>query len=146
MPDTKSDREVHVEEISRQEGRAMLDRAAREALNLSADEFLAKWDAGDYDSIRATLSVSADRLARAGAEFFICPDNTAHLALERPGPDLALPGLHIAEVVAGQAASDGRARVGVLGPGTRWRARCTPGRWPPAGSPARFRPNATGSS
>jgi aspartate racemase len=73
------------------------------------------WDAGDYDSIRATLSVSADRLARAGAEFFICPDNTAHLALERPGPDLALPGLHIAEVVAGQAASDGRGRVGVLG-------------------------------
>jgi aspartate racemase len=73
------------------------------------------WDAGDYDSIRATLSASVDRLARAGAEFFICPDNTAHLALERPGPDLALPGLHIAEVVADQAASNGRNRVGVLG-------------------------------
>jgi aspartate racemase len=73
------------------------------------------WEAGDYDSIRATLSVSADRLARAGAEFFICPDNTAHLALERPGPDLALPGLHIAEVLADQAARDGRARVGILG-------------------------------
>jgi hypothetical protein len=27
----------------------MLDRAAREALNISADEFLAKWDAGDYE-------------------------------------------------------------------------------------------------
>jgi len=73
------------------------------------------WDAGDYDSIRATLSASVDRLARAGAEFFICPDNTAHLALERPGPDLALPGLHIAEMVADRAASDGRSRVGVLG-------------------------------
>jgi aspartate racemase len=76
---------------------------------------MAAWDAGDYDSIRATLSVSADRLARAGAEFFVCPDNTAHLALGRPGPDLALPGLHIAEVVAGQAAREGRSRVGVLG-------------------------------
>ena len=73
------------------------------------------WDAGAYDSIRATLSVSVDRLARAGAEFFICPDNTAHLALERPGPDLALPGLHIAEVVAARAVGDGRSRVGVLG-------------------------------
>ena len=73
------------------------------------------WDAGDYDSIRATLSASVDRLACAGAEFFICPDNTAHLALERPGPDLALPGLHIAEMVADRAASDGRSRVGVLG-------------------------------
>src|SRR5215470_3981317 len=59
------------------------------------------WDAGDYGAIRATLSVSVDRLARAGADFFICPDNTAHLALEEPGEDLALPGLHIAEVFAG---------------------------------------------
>ena len=73
------------------------------------------WDAGDYGAIRATLSLSVDRLARAGADFFICPDNTAHLALEEPGEDLALPGLHIAEVVAGQAARDHRQRVGVLG-------------------------------
>ena len=73
------------------------------------------WDAGDYDSVRATLSRSVDRLARAGADFFVCPDNPAHLALGRPGPDLALPGLHIAEVVADQAARDGRTRVGVLG-------------------------------
>lgn len=73
------------------------------------------WDAGDHDAVRKTLAVSVDRLARAGADFFICPDNTAHLALERSGDDLALPGLHIAEVVADQAARDGRTRVGVLG-------------------------------
>jgi aspartate racemase len=73
------------------------------------------WEAVDYGPIRATLSVSAHRLARAGADFFVCPDNTAHLALEEPGEDLALPGLHIAEVVAGQAARDHRQRVGVLG-------------------------------
>ncbi|WP_240973083.1 aspartate/glutamate racemase family protein [Nonomuraea composti] len=76
---------------------------------------MAAWDAGDHDTVRKTLAVSVDRLSRAGAEFFICPDNTAHLALERPGPALALPGLHIAEVVAEQAARDGRTRVGVLG-------------------------------
>jgi aspartate racemase len=76
---------------------------------------MAAWDEGDHDSIRATLSVSVQRLARAGAEFFVCPDNTAYMALERPGEALALPGLHIAEVVADQAAGDGRARVGVLG-------------------------------
>ncbi|MGH3391829.1 MAG: aspartate/glutamate racemase family protein, partial [Actinomadura sp.] len=73
------------------------------------------WDAGDHDSVRATLSVSVERLARAGADFFACPDNTAHMALERPGEELSLPGLHIAEVVAGQAAHDGHSRVGVLG-------------------------------
>jgi aspartate racemase len=73
------------------------------------------WDAGDYDSIRSTLSVSIERLARAGADFFVCPDNTAHRALEAPGEPLALPGLHIAEVVADTAALAGRKRVGVLG-------------------------------
>lgn len=73
------------------------------------------WDAGDHDAVRVTLAESVARLARAGATFFACPDNTAHLALERPGAELALPGLHIAEVVAAEAARDGRSRVGVLG-------------------------------
>lgn len=73
------------------------------------------WDAGDHRSIRATLAVSVERLARAGADFFVCPDNTAHMALEQPGEELALPGLHIAEVVAERAARDGYRRVGVLG-------------------------------
>ena len=73
------------------------------------------WEAGEHQSIRATLAESAQRLARSGAGFFVCPDNTAHLALEQPGDPLALPGLHIAEVVAAQAARDGRTRVGVLG-------------------------------
>jgi aspartate racemase len=73
------------------------------------------WDEGDYSSVRATLSVSVQRLARAGADFFVCPDNTAHMALEQPGAELALPGLHIAEEVADQAARDRRTRVGVLG-------------------------------
>jgi aspartate racemase len=73
------------------------------------------WQMADYLSVRAVLSVSVQRLAAAGADFFACPDNTAHLALEQPGPDLALPGLHIAGVVADQAARDGRRRVGILG-------------------------------
>ena len=73
------------------------------------------WEAGDYAAVRATLAISAGRLARAGADFFACPDNTAHLALAAPGPPLPLPGLHIAEVVADQAAAEGRQRVAVLG-------------------------------
>ncbi len=73
------------------------------------------WEAGDHQEVRATLALSAERVARAGADFFVCPDNSAHIALELPGPDFALPGLHIAEVVADRAARDGRKRVGVLG-------------------------------
>lgn len=73
------------------------------------------WDAADYAAIRATLGRSVDRLKAAGAKFFICPDNTAHIALETPGPDLALPGLNIAEVVAEQARRDQRQYVAILG-------------------------------
>jgi aspartate racemase len=73
------------------------------------------WDAADHRSVRVILAASANRLARAGADFFACPDNTAHMAMEQPGEDLALPGLHIAEVVAAQAARDGHTHVGVLG-------------------------------
>jgi len=53
---------------------------------------LPAWEAGDLTAVRTTLSVSVDRLARAGAGFFACPDNTAHRALEQLGPSLALPG------------------------------------------------------
>ena len=76
---------------------------------------LPAWDAGDYATVRATLATSVQRLANAGADFFACPDNTAHLALEPPGPDLALPGLHIAEELADLAAQAGHRQVGVLG-------------------------------
>jgi aspartate racemase len=76
---------------------------------------MASWDAGDHQAIRSTLATSAARLSAAGADFFICPDNTAHIALEQPGPELALPGLHIGDVVADQAAKEGRHRVAVLG-------------------------------
>lgn len=37
------------------------------------------------------------------------------MALESDGEDLALPGLHIAEIVAEKAAAEGYRRVGVLG-------------------------------
>ncbi len=48
MPDTQLDA-VEVVEATPEEGRALLDRAAREVLGISGDEFLAKWDAGEYE-------------------------------------------------------------------------------------------------
>jgi aspartate racemase len=78
-------------------------------------ESMPAWEAGDHAAIRATLARSAARLAAAGASFFACPDNSAHLALEQPGEPLPLPGLHIAAEVADRAAGDGHRRVGILG-------------------------------
>ena len=73
------------------------------------------WDSGDLPVIREILATSVSRLAAAGASFFVCPDNTAHEALEAGEPDLELPGLHIADVVAARAADAGYRRVGILG-------------------------------
>src|SRR5215470_12956442 len=78
---------------------------------------LAAYD-GDLATVRAHLARTASRLADAGCAFFVCPDNTAHIALEADGPPLPLPGLHIADIVAAQARTDGRHRIGLLG--TRW--------------------------
>ena len=73
------------------------------------------WDAGDHGAVRAFLAQSVERLANGGCDFFACPDNTAHIALEAVGPGLSLPGLNIADVVAQQAAGLGMGRVAVLG-------------------------------
>jgi aspartate racemase len=61
------------------------------------------------------LAQAAQRLANGGCDFFACPDNTAHIALETAGPDFPLPGLNIGDVVAEQAAGLGMTRVAVLG-------------------------------
>lgn len=79
---------------------------------------LAAYEAGDLAAVRAHLARTAQRLADAGCDFFLCPDNTAHAALESPGPPLPLPGLHIAEIVASQARAEGRRRIALLG--TKW--------------------------
>jgi len=73
------------------------------------------WNAGDHAGVRAFLAESVQRLADGGCDFFACPDNTAHIALEAEGPDLPLPGLNIGDVVAEQAAGLGMTRVAVLG-------------------------------
>jgi aspartate racemase len=78
-------------------------------------ESMPAWESGDLVTIRTILARSLERLAAAGASFFACPDNSAHLALEQPGESLPLPGLHIADEVAGCAAGEGYRRVGVLG-------------------------------
>jgi hypothetical protein len=51
MPETRECAAVEVGEATRAEGKAMLNRAAREILNISGDEFLRRWDAGEYEDL-----------------------------------------------------------------------------------------------
>lgn len=76
---------------------------------------LEAWERGDTAALRAFFKKDAAKLAAAGADFFVCPDNTAHIALESEGEPFPLPGLHIGEVVADEAQRRGFRKVGVLG-------------------------------
>ncbi|GAA0468938.1 aspartate/glutamate racemase family protein [Parasphingorhabdus litoris] len=76
------------------------------------------WERGDLPALRQIFLEDAQRLAAAGADFFILPDNTAHIALEQPGENFPIPCLHIAEVVSAQAEANGWRHIGVLG--TNW--------------------------
>lgn len=78
----------------------------------------AMWDAMDLPGLRHLFHEDCEALQRAGADFAILPDNTAHIALEIDAEPLPLPFLHIGEIVAEKALERGFRKVGVLG--TRW--------------------------
>ena len=71
--------------------------------------------AGDWEGVAGLMLESAHRVARAGADFAICPDNTYHQAFEYLIPRSPVPWLHIAEAVAEEARRLGFKRLGILG-------------------------------
>jgi aspartate racemase len=81
-------------------------------------EYIARLDRGDWRGVGELMLASAGKLAKAGADFLICPDNTVHQAMPFVEPRSPLPWLHIAEVVAGDAVARGFRRLGITG--TRW--------------------------
>jgi len=85
---------------------------------IAMHHMMAAYEASDMADVRRLFRPDVDKLAAAGADFFILPDNTAHIALELDGPDFALPCLHIGEVVAERALQSGYRKVGILG--TDW--------------------------
>ena len=84
----------------------------------SLAEYVKCLDRGDWSGIGELMLASAQKLAAIGADFLICPDNTIHQALPYIASRSPLPWLHIAEVVATEAAARGFRRLGVTG--TRW--------------------------
>jgi aspartate racemase len=84
----------------------------------SLADYVACLESGDMAGVAALMLSSAEKLARMGADFLICPDNTIHQALPMVLPQSPLPWLHIAEVVAQEAAQRGWRKVGITG--TRW--------------------------
>ena len=75
----------------------------------------AAFDAGDYAGVARVMLESARLLAAAGADFAICPDNSAHLAWDHVQAGTPIPWLHIARVLGEEASGRGFRRVGLLG-------------------------------
>jgi len=69
----------------------------------------------DWHGVGELMLSSADKLARIGADFLICPDNTIHQALRHMESRSPLPWLHIAAVGAAQAVERGFRRIGLTG-------------------------------
>ena len=78
-------------------------------------EYMRYVDAGDWNGVADLMLSSEATLEKAGADFIICPDNTIHQAFDRVIEKASLPWLHIAEVVAEEAARQNHVQVGLLG-------------------------------
>jgi aspartate racemase len=70
---------------------------------------------GDWAGVAELMMSSAEKLARAGADFLICPDNTIHQAFELVEHRSPRPWLHIAQEVACEAKRNHFKRLAVLG-------------------------------
>jgi len=76
------------------------------------------WESGDHETVAVELRRGVEQVARAGADFFICPDNTAHIVIEQIVDSLPIPGIHIADVVCAEMRKNGWTSAGLLG--TKW--------------------------
>ena len=83
--------------------------------SIALAEWMPSFDAEDYEGVARIILDSTQAVAAAGAEFAICPDNSAHLAWDYVQAETPIPWLHIGQVVADEARQRGYRRVGVLG-------------------------------
>ena len=84
----------------------------------SLADYMAPIERGDWTAVGELMLSSASKLKAAGADFLICPDNTIHQAMLYVDGRSPLPWLHIAKVVAEEAARKGYRRLALTG--TRW--------------------------
>jgi aspartate racemase len=69
----------------------------------------------DWVGVAELMLSSAEKLARAGADFLICPDNTIHQAFDLIEHRSPRSWLHIAGEVAREAGNRGYKQLGIMG-------------------------------
>jgi len=100
------------------EGAALLGAHAHPEVSMHTHplaEYMTCIYRGDWEGVGELMLSSAGKLGTMGADFLLCPDNTIHQALPLVRARSPLPWLHIAEVVAAQAAERAFRRLGLTG-------------------------------
>ena len=100
------------------EGSQMLGRHDHPEVSLhshSLAQYMKFIDRNDWAGVAELMLSSAEKLARAGADFLICPDNTIHQAFDLVEHRSPRPWLHIAREVAREAHARKFKRLAVLG-------------------------------
>ena len=100
------------------EGAAMMGRHDHPEISMhthSLAEYMNCIYAGNWQGVADLMLSSAGKLAKTGADFLICPDNTIHHVMPLVRPHSPLPWLHIAEEVAAEAVRRNVYKIGTLG-------------------------------
>src|ERR1700734_350784 len=81
----------------------------------SLAEYMKYVERDDWAGVAQLMLSSAEKLARAGADFLICPDNTIHQVFDLVEHRSPRPWLHIAREAAAEAQRRQYKRLAVLG-------------------------------
>ena len=100
------------------EGEKLMGRYAHPEVTMhtfSHSEYMRYIEVGDWESVASLMLSSVAKVAKVGADFAICPDNTIHQAFDLVIKKSPIPWLHIAEEVAADAKRKNYKCLGVLG-------------------------------
>lgn len=81
----------------------------------SLSEYMRYIESGDWENVAGLMLSSASKVAKVGADFIICPDNTIHQAFDLVISKSPIPWLHIAEEVVAEANRQDHRCLGILG-------------------------------
>lgn len=100
------------------EGPALMGRYSHPEVTMhtfNLGEYMRYIEAGDWEGVAGLMLSSVAKVAKAGAHFAICPDNTIHQSFDLVVDKSPIPWLHIAEEVAAEARRQNYKCLGVLG-------------------------------
>ena len=83
--------------------------------NHSLAQYMQFIEKNDWVGVSELMLFSAGKLAKAGADFLICPDNTIHQAFDLIEHRSPRPWLHIAGEVVREAQNRGYKQLGIMG-------------------------------